>query len=300
MVLALDLESVKEGDKPKDKAQKKWKDDFFSLFVREPGEHCLIYGITGSGKTQNMFWICDLINNYSEDTIVWFDIGKNDEALKVGEVVDKPLKVFVPAGCDIEIDEYDFELFECNWNHLGQDIWKNVEQGKANIISIYPFIPDPKQFTNTISEIFKNLVIMAHRFEIETPMSIFHDEFHNVCPTKDNALDPKQYYAGAWIQHNIEKLRSLDVRFVASSHGTTKIRKGVKSCFNWKIFNRIAEDVGKEQKKMDKYSPLIQKLRKNQCVIVFPWQDFTDPVIAPFYGKTTLRPRYNGLFGDFD
>lgn len=285
-----------EFETPAKKRQKEWEEAFIKYFIKSPGEHCLIYGITGGGKTQLMYWLADLISHLTDETIVWFDIGKNDEAFKLSEIIEKPLKVFVPAGCTIESEDYDFELYECNLNRFGYDIWKNIEKDKTNIISIYPFILDPVLFPDYTVEIFKQLVYLAHTYQLETPMTIFHDEFHRAAPNRDTALHPKQYYTASYIEFNVERLRSLEVRLIVSSHGTKKIRPGIRSCFNWKIYKRIGEETGEDQKKAKRFSPMHQALRTHQCVIWFPWQTFTDRVITPFYGKTNKKIYYRGIF----
>ena len=282
---------------PRQRRIRSWEKAFIDQFVKSPGQHMLIVGITGSGKTQTLYWLGDLIAHNTDETIVWFDIGKNDEAFKLGEICERPMKVIVPAGCKIESKDYDFELIWVDPMDIGE-VWNHVEEGFVNIISIYRFILDPHVFTQTIAEIFKSLIMKAHNYQIRTPMTIFADEFHNVAPSRNDALDYKQYLTGAWIQVNVEKLRSLGIRLIATTHGWRKIRAGIRSSFNWLIFKRISDDVGRDQKKLNKFTPLIQTLRNDQCIIVFPNKRFTDKAITPFYGDANKRVFYYGVYGE--
>lgn len=273
---------------------KSWEKAFIDQFIKRPGQHMLVVGITGSGKTQTLYWLADLISHHTDETITWIDIGKNDEAFKLGEICEKPMKVIVPSGCRVESDDYDFELVEVNPMNL-DNVWEHVEDGFVNIISIYRFILDPAVFTLTISDMFRGLIHKAHNYEIKTPLTIFADEFHNVAPSRNDALDYKQYMTGAWIQVNIEKLRSLGVRLIASTHGWRKIRSGIRSSFNWLIFKRISDEIGRDQKKLNRFTPLLQSLQNHQCIIVFPNKRFTDKAITPFYGDANKRIYYRGI-----
>lgn len=276
-----------------------WKNRFISQFVKRPGEHLIVVGITGSGKTQLLYWLADLIAHENPDeTIVWFDIGKNDEAFKLGEVTGREMRVIVPAGCRIVAENYDFELVECDMTRFIQDgVWNYIHPDKVNIISFYRFIFDPTTYTKVIADIFRTLILKAHSYELPTPMALFFDEFHNVAPSRHNEVGGyAQYKIGGWIQLNVEKLRSLGVRLIASTHSLNKIRSGIKSCFNWIVVKRIAEEADREIKKLKKFSPMLQTLRTDQCVIFFPDKSFTDKATTQFYGETNGRVYYYGVF----
>jgi len=277
---------------------KGWLKKFHNEFILRKGEHLLVNGITGSGKTQVLYWLAEAIS-MQDETIVWYDIGKSGEFLKLAEVTEKPLRVFVPKGCSIRCDT-DFEHVECRLDplHIGYDVWDQLSEHHVNILSFQPFILDPTTFTKVIAESFKSLITKAHRFEIKTPLCLIYDEFHNVVPNRDNALDYQQYKAGSFVQYNIEKLRSLKIRIIASTHGMTKIRKGVKTSFNWWILRRISDNVGYEQKKLERFTPLFHTLKNNECIIVFPNKLFSDKIKLPFYGDPDKKVFYEGIYGD--
>jgi len=272
------------------------RERFIREFIQNPGQHLLIVGVTGSGKTQTMYWLADLINTHHDrESIVWFDIGKNDEAFKLGEITGKPLRVFLPHGCKIEAKDYEYEMIHFD-PLFPFEMWEQIDNKAVNIISVYRFILDPVTYTKTTSEIFRSLIIEAHNYRLKTPLSLFSDEFHNVAPAQSSALDFKQYQLGAWIQVNVEKLRSLGVRLIASTHGWKKLRPGVRSSFNWLIFKRLGDDLGSEQKKLNRFVPLFQSLKTNQSILVFPNRVFTDKIITPFYGETNKMVLYKGIY----
>jgi hypothetical protein len=88
-----------------------------------------------------------------------------------------------------------------------------------------------------IGKLFTALIRLAHDYALPVPLAIFYDEFHKVAPGQGHGLSDKHYKFASVVQLNIERLRSLKVRFVATTQGWTKIRKGVRSSFNW-IFAR--------------------------------------------------------------
>lgn len=279
-----------------------WIERFFKEFICRKGEHILVNGITGSGKTQVLYWLAEGISLMKDETMVWYDIGKSGEFLKLAKVTQRPLKVFVPEGCEIKTNsKVKFEQVETRLDplHFGSDVWDQLDPDAVNILSIEPFILDPVEFTKTISNSFRSLIIKAHRYEIKTPLTLIYDEFHNVAPNRDNALDYAQYKAGSYIQFNVEKLRSLKIRIAASTHGMTKIRKGVKTSFNWWILRRISDNVGYEQKKLEKFTPLFHTLKNNECIIIWPNKLFSDKIRLPFYGDPMDKVYYEGIYGSW-
>jgi len=271
-------------------------------FLNSSGTHLLVDGITGSGKTQTLYWLFKGFIERTNEVLLWYDIGKSGEFVKLAEISNKTMKIFVPVGCNIEIEGFeDYEVVEVRPDpiHIVEDLWHALDRDKINILSFQPFIIDPTAFTRFIADSFRTLIIEAHNYRIATPLTIFFDEFHNVAPSKDNALSMQHYNAGALVQYNIEKLRSLKIRIIASTHGDTKIRKGVRDCFSWRIIKRSSGFSG-DQPKLRKFNKLWQGLRKDQSVIVFPDNFFSDIVHLPYYGEPSFRVKYKGLLEEVE
>jgi len=260
-----------------------WQDRFKYEFVKRPGEHLLNLGITGSGKTQDLIWILNaLISDAPEETILWNDAGKSNELLLVAQF--GPLHILLPAGMDIDITGENVEYTK-TWFTDPADVWRFLEVGKINVLCIEPFIRKPQYFTPVVTSIFSKLVDMAHDYHLPIPLTIFYDEFHRVAPGKGQAYDSRHAAFGAEIQYNIETLRSLKVRFVASTHGWTKLRKGVRSSFNWFMINRGASFTPSEQPKLARFNKKFEKLETDEAIIAFPNKTFTDIMKIPYYGE---------------
>jgi hypothetical protein len=266
-------------------------------FLSKPGEHLIEVGITGSGKTQGLYWILDgILKNSPGETIVWFDSGKRSEILTLAKM--RPLNIIIPFGTEIVSPGIDTSKVK----HFDQtkEIWlKLIEPGKINVICLEPYILEPAVYTKLISKMFKELIHLAHDYAISTPMAVFIDEFHRIAPSKHNAIDLKQMAMGGVIQHNIETLRALEIRFVCTTHGWMKIRAGVRSSFNW-IFARRGAHFGSDQPKLSRFNPKFENLNTWNGCITFPTKHFTDPIRLPLYqdGKDLGTVRYVGVFGE--
>jgi len=275
--------------------QKGWIGKFEREFLQRPGEHLLEIGITGSGKTQGLYWILDgLLKNSKDETIVWFDSGKSSEILTLAKM--KALNIILPEQTEINIECRGSDIIKTHFNNP-LEIWTKLEKDRINVVCLGPYILNPSVYTKVFTKIFTALIRLAHDYAIPVPMAIFIDEFHRIAPSKGNAIDWHQMEMGAAIQHNIETLRSLHVRLIASSHGWMKIRSGVRNSFNW-IMPRRGTHFSGDQSKLYRFNPLFEKLNTDEGIIAFPTKIFTDIIHFPYYniGEDIGSVRYVGVF----
>ncbi|MCX6692273.1 MAG: hypothetical protein NTW33_09575 [Methanoregula sp.] len=52
---------------------------FVKEFLWRKGNHCFVFGTTGSGKTQKLYWLLNWLKH--GETQIWFSTGKSDEIL---------------------------------------------------------------------------------------------------------------------------------------------------------------------------------------------------------------------------
>ena len=283
-----------------------WINMFRRDFVNKFGQHMLICGITGSGKTQAMFWVVDEINAAeTKETILWFDTGKSDVLRGSTEFLTllafDDLNVLVPEGCNIEIkNEEVAELVKIRHFNV-KNFWDKLDRKRINVATIEPFLKtDPVLYGKIFVELFKQLIEKAHNLSIKTPMAIFFDEFHRICPPRpQEAISRKHYMIGNILQMNIERLRSLGIRFVASTHGMTKMRSAVRSSFQWRLYKRYIGGLTDEDRMKD-YKALVMRLKEDEAIIVYPNGTFSDILSLPFYGYFGGFVSYEGeLSNDF-
>ena len=63
----------------------------------------------------------------------------------------------------------------------------------------------------------------------------------------------------------------------------TKIRKGVRMSFQWRIIKRYIGDFGREDNRLNDFTGFFRKLENWECVIVYPNGIFSDVLSLPFY-----------------
>lgn len=286
-----------------------WLNMFRKGFVHNFGQHMLICGITGSGKTQAMFWVLHELKTAEEDgkkrkeAVVWFDTGKSDIIRGSTEFLTllafEDLNVLVPKGCDVHIkneeiaDMVKIQEFKLN------NFWDKIERRRINVACIEPFLrTDTVLYGKVFVDLFTQLVDKAHNLQIKTPMAMFFDEFHRLCPARiQDAVSGEHYKLGGIIQMNIERLRSLGIRFVASTHGITKMKAAVRSSFQWRLYKRYIGGLSDEDRMKD-YKPLLMKLKEDEAIISYPNGTFSDILSLPFYGYFGGFVEYKGEITD--
>jgi hypothetical protein len=276
-----------------------WNKRIEEKFFRIPGQHMLIIGTTGTGKTNSMIYIMlGLLAINPRETIVWIDVGKTSEILLLAQF--KPLRIIIPKGMRMDIvinDEwkdkiYDIDVVEAdNYFH----VWRLLDKECINVVSWRRFFFTTKTYTDFIGGLFGSLIELACNQDILTPLSIFCDELQLIVPEKGNQIDMNHYTAGGVVQMNVELLRGADIRLVGAGQANTKIRKGVRDEMQWKGIKKGCYFEGDHFKLRD-FNNLFQKLRPEQLIIADPFQDFSHKIIVPFYGvgKWIGRIRYIG------
>ena len=281
-----------------------WIGMFRKGFVNNFGQHMLICGITGSGKTQAMFWVLHELkaaeeNGKRKEAVVWFDTGKSDIIKKSTEFLTllafEDLNILVPKGCEVRIKNEEFADMVKIREFKPDNFWDKIERRRINVACLEPFLrTDTVLYGKIFTQLFTQLIDKAHNLEVKTPMALFFDEFHRLCPARiHDAVSAEHYKLGGIIQMNIERLRSLGIRFVASTHGITKMKAAVRSSFQWRLYKRYIGGLTDEDRLKD-YRPLLMKLAEDECIISYPNGTFSDILSLPFYGYFGGFVEYKG------
>lgn len=300
------------GDSPEASASPeeagRWQQFFIDRFIRRPGQHLLEIGKTGTGKTQFLYWIVDMLREYSpHEAIVWFDIGKGDEILTLvnyfGRLRQEPVRIATLPGCEIEIDGPDGIDLEFVTVARCADVWKQIRPGRLLIASFEPFIEDPNLAVRETAATFKELSYLAHRRGIYAPTAIIYDEFHNVCPAvgygfagtgKEGRLQTQSINL---IRQNVQKLRSQRLRLVCTAHQWMQLNRGVRASFEW-LVPRRGTIFGWDDVRLRDFNPLWRRMRTDECYIVLPDGSFSRSLRLPYYTDGSLigQVRYGGIY----
>lgn len=175
-------------------------------------------------------------------------------------------------------------------------IWRALDRDRINVICIQRFLVDPSKFSQVVGKIFKTLILDSFNYEIHPKnaapsillprITIFIDEINNIAPSKGQGSGTREESnAGAWIQQNIEQLRSQNIRLVGSVHGWRKVRPGVRSSFNTHVALPGAYYPSSEKPKLSRFNPLFEKLETGLACVVFDKDIFSDPIRIPWLGE---------------
>lgn len=282
-----------------------WQRRIYEDILLKPGKHILIQGYTGAGKTNLLNWLADgflrIRNNTPSEqweTLVWFDRGKSSEILQLAKIA--PLRLIIPEGCEMEIqffneDESLYDIEQVHFSNPSQ-IWRSLDRDRINVICIQRFLIDPSKFAPVVGKIFKSLILDSFNYQIHPyntnpnimlpRITIFIDEINNLAPSKGQGSGTKEEStAGAWIQQNIEQLRSQNIRLVGSVHGWRKVRPGVRSTFPAHVALPGAYYPSSEKPKLARFNPLFEKLSTGTACFVFEKDQFSDPIKIPWLGE---------------
>jgi len=273
--------------------------------ILKPGKHVLAQGYTGGGKTNLLNWLVQgffssrsLVPSSEWETIVWFDRGKSSEIMQLCKIA--PVRLLVPEGCSIELNFFDEneQLYDIEQVHFSnpEQIWRNLDRDRINIVCIQRFLLDPSKFAPVIGRIFKTLIVDSFNYQIHPynsdkslmlpRITLFIDEINNLAPSKGQGSGSRdEAAAGGWIQQNIEQLRSQNIRLIGSVHGWRKVRPGVRSSFPAHVALPGAYYPSSEKPKLARFNPLFEKLETGQACFVFEKDIFSDPINLPWLGE---------------
>jgi energy-coupling factor transporter ATP-binding protein EcfA2 len=279
-------------------------DGFGKQCFGEPGSHVLIVGYTGSGKTTTLFWLYQALGYYSKDTRVWVDSMKSEESLVL--LTMSPVRFLIPAGCKLDIKinpEYkgpklhEYEIVEMP-DYTNP--WKYLRPDWGNVICLSAYLIDPAAYANVMAAVFTNLIWGAHHKKIIVPMALFVDEIHNIAPSNGHSYDRIHTKAGLIVQHNVERLRSMGIRVIGSTQGNSKLRRGVRSCFNWLIVKRGSNFDRREEFTLNNFNKKWAKLKNLQISIVFPNRTFSKLITIDYFPRGSWNNMYPDGIGIMD
>ena len=135
-----------------------WFRIFNNMFLKQSGEHGIVGGPTGTGKTQFLFHCAGgICNLHPSETIAWFDVGKSSEPLRLADF--RPIKILIPYGREIKItyktpeleDRYRDRVTIGHYEDKNyEDMINQFEKDKINIIEIKPYIREPDEYAEKL------------------------------------------------------------------------------------------------------------------------------------------------------
>lgn len=214
-------------------AQRKWiltmsGKKFWDHFVVERGYHCFCFGNTGSGKTNRGYWLVNWLMH--TETQIWTSTGKNNEILPL-LCMGKPVRLIIPKGCSIQIEERDRETKQ--WRLIkdhpeivhvndGGDAWYAVKKDHINIFDFRNFFWQKENAAHWMSTLFELLASWTRlrRMPGIFPCTIYIDESQWVLAGTRITTNKARVKTSEIVTENILEIRSAGGRVVlfAQSH----------------------------------------------------------------------------------
>ena len=164
------------------------------------------------------------------------------------------------------------------------EIFSHIDKEKINVLCLSPYFPDPEEYAIVITEFFKDLIKIAKKGTIPTPLAIFLDEFQMIAPAQGQALNEQHSIGGRWMQRNLDQLRSIGIRIVAAAQSWKKVRQGVRTSFGIIMIRQGAEFPSNEIKRLSSANDTWGALGREDAVFAFRNRMYSDPIRLPSYG----------------
>jgi hypothetical protein len=261
-----------------------WERAIRKHFLEKPGEHLIEVGITGSGKTQGLYYLLNgILDHNPSETILWITCGKSSEEMKLLNFM--PCNFLFPYRRNLKIETYQ-ETYSWHTTQFATlpELFKHINKGVINILCLAPYYPDPDEYSIIAMELFKALIVLARENKIIIPLAIFIDEFQMFAPARGQALTEKHKLGGIWMQRNIDQLRSIGIRIVAATQSWKRVLQGVRTSFGCIMIRQGAEFPANEIKRLSEGNEKWQGLEKDQMVFTFRNRFYSEPQRLPSYG----------------
>jgi hypothetical protein len=276
----------------------KIQNDFFDV----PGRHLGIFGHSGVGKTQSAFWLIAEFVKRAEECIVWFDTGKSSDLLRLLDFAD--IKAFIPIGRDITIklndEKYEGHIHKFYFN-TPRDAFRALDPSMINVIMLRPFIINSEACSEATVVFFDTLIEMASEYELPIPMVLFLDEIQFLAPSDGYEFSRSQKKVINTLGHNIDQIRSWQIRIIGLGQDWGKVHRGVRNQFK-NLILRQGVFFYSDAPRLAKFNKSWEIMKPDEFYFVFSDRFFTDPINARFYGDGRnigtiryIKPKMNEL-----
>jgi hypothetical protein len=249
---------------------------FLDDFVFLHGNHCVVPGTTGAGKTNKGYWLVSWLKH--TETQIWMDTGKSDEILPL-LCQNFPVQIIVPKYSDVIIEERKDGKWEPIENHPkvvhipdAGDAWWAIKKKHINILCFRNAFWTVEARALWMTEFFETLATWSRlrRMPAIFPFALHMDETQWVISGVRVSRDENRTKSSEIITENVLEIRSAGGRIIAYIQDFINVPPAIRQNLVCAILCRGAEIKSDHSKKLARhcFPPLWEKaptnFRKNE------------------------------------
>jgi len=221
-------------------------------FVWNHGQHCFVFGTTGSGKTQKGYWLVNWLMH--TESIIWISSGKPNEILPLF-TLGKKVRIIIPEGSEFIVrgkPPAPYEIVEVSspiesWRAVRSHSWDKNRNKVYDTINVF-------EFRNTISDkyggrsewmrdLFQHLALGSRIGTMPKifPCAIFLDEAQWLVTGRRISQEGKRMQTSESITENVLEMRSAGCRFVMFAQSYTNVPPALRENMLFSILCRGAD-----------------------------------------------------------
>jgi energy-coupling factor transporter ATP-binding protein EcfA2 len=283
---------------------------FIFQFVFKKGDHLLIFGQTGAGKTQKLYFILNWLR-HTRETMIWLDSAKNDEILPLF-TMGAPVNIICPKGCDVRITEYDPEQKKYirmkNHPEVVQvpdagSVWWAIKKKHINILCLRNGFSSNDARISWMGELFETLStwtrkkIMPHIY----PFALFGDEAQWFNTGLRVSSDQQRKQLSDLITEHALTIRGPGGRLVFATQGYKNLPPAARENFQNNLICRNGQVTSDENPALSKFNPYVPYLKPEEGYFVYSDGNAYPKKrqwTFPFFPMPKLKVEYVGEFDD--
>ncbi len=279
------------------------------FYVAQNMHNGIVYGQPRTGKT---VFVVDMLDDFKgmnftcfiNDVAKGFDIKTKQPRSEILLFFSKDLKhikdvrVFVPPGCKVDIEDTTFELIEID--SYGK-LFENLKPDKLNVLCFETFILHPLALARFWALFAIELLFRSKSYSLNLPIFGVIDQINHVFPSRAMKMAGQagklQDTASNWFARFLMDSSGSGIKIVGTSHGITQVKKSIRTSFQWKFFKTFTDDVSVAVKRISPAQGVIQTLDLN-CVYATNdqnWGDVFEGIPNITYASKAVHYRGNRI-----
>jgi len=253
---------------------------FLDEFVWRHGNHAVVPGTTGSGKTNLGYWITNWLK--ISETQIWMDSGKSDEILPL-LCLGEPVHIICPKYTDVIIEERINGRWERLTDHPkvtyvpdAGDTWWAINKKAINILCFRNAFWTTQARIEWVADLFQTLAewTRLRRMPKIFPFTLHADETQWLLPGVRITRDEDRVRGSEIITENALEIRSSGGRLIMYVQDFMNLPPAVRQNLVCAFLKRGAEIKSEQSKKLARhcFPPVWEKspanYRREECKFV--------------------------------